>query len=509
MKAIISVSDKVGVVEFVRELVNLGFEIYSTGGTLKVLESNHIKVKSVSEITKFPEILDGRVKTLHPYIHGGILADKQNPAHIDTCNEHGIALFDLVVVNLYPFKEVTKKEDCSFKDAIENIDIGGPTMIRAAAKNFQSMGVVVSPKQYDKVLAELSASKGKLSEELRLELATEAFATISDYDIAISNYFKAKNNSDAFPGLIQLNLDKEADLRYGENPHQKAALYTITNADSDTNIKQLHGKELSYNNYLDIEAAISIVSDLSLPGAAVIKHSNPCGAAVGETVWDAYKKAYEADPVSAFGSIVGFNRQIGKKSAEELSKTFIEVIVAPKFDDEALEILSKKANLRLIEVSSMDCLKSNYYFRYIGNKFLVQQPDHYNVKEDDLTIITKKEPSTKEVNDLIFANSLVKHVKSNAILIAKDGQTIGIGAGQMSRVDSVEIALKKAGDNAKGAVMASDAFFPFKDSVELASKYGIAAIIQPGGSKRDQESIDACDEHGISMCFTGVRHFKH
>jgi phosphoribosylaminoimidazolecarboxamide formyltransferase/IMP cyclohydrolase len=311
------------------------------------------------------------------------------------------------------------------------------------------------------------------------------------------------------PELIQATLLKEEELRYGENPHQKAAIYSVLNSDKKAHLKQLHGKELSYNNYLDIEAAISIVGDLKLPAAAVIKHSNPCGAAIAEDALSAYKKAYEADPISAFGSIVGFNRNINLKTAEELSKTFIEVIVAPKYDDDALALLRKKSALRLLEVGDMNTLKSELMYRYIGNKFLVQQPDTYLVTEDDLSFITTKAPKKNQINDLLFANTLVKHVKSNAIVIVKDGQSIGVGAGQMSRVDSVEIALKKAGEKAKGAVLASDAFFPFSDSVELAAKYGISAIIQPGGSKRDQESIDACNEHGISMCFTGIRHFKH
>lgn len=509
MKAIISVSDKIGVIEFVRELIALGFEIFSTGGTLKVLEDAGISVKSVSSVTQFPEILNGRVKTLHPYIHGGILADKQNKSHLETCEQHGIALFDLVVVNLYPFQSVVKKESCSFEEAIENIDIGGPTMIRAAAKNFKSVAVVVSPDQYKDLLQELKDSKCQLSLRTKQRLAMQAFSKISDYDIAISNYFNAKNDSALLPELIQATLLKEEELRYGENPHQKAAIYSVLNSDKKAHLKQLHGKELSYNNYLDIEAAISIVGDLKLPAAAVIKHSNPCGAAIAEDALSAYKKAYEADPISAFGSIVGFNRNINLKTAEELSKTFIEVIVAPKYDDDALALLRKKSALRLLEVGDMNTLKSELMYRYIGNKFLVQQPDTYLVTEDDLSFITTKAPKKNQINDLLFANTLVKHVKSNAIVIVKDGQSIGVGAGQMSRVDSVEIALKKAGEKAKGAVLASDAFFPFSDSVELAAKYGISAIIQPGGSKRDQESIDACNEHGISMCFTGIRHFKH
>lgn len=511
-KAIISVSDKNNLAPFSKELVKLGFTIYSTGGTLTFLQDNKIEVQSIKSLTQFPEILDGRVKTLHPHIHAGILADKSKKSHLKTCDEHSIQLIDLVVVNLYPFEKTIAEASVTENDAIENIDIGGPTLIRAAAKNFNSTSVVVDSSQYDAVIEELKVKNNVLSKQTRKNLAIEAFHHVAKYDIAIANYFqnfKDRNvDGNSLPHLIHPTLEKVNDLRYGENPHQQAALYKYANA-KEQFFKQLHGKELSYNNFLDIASAINIVKGFDLPGAAVIKHTNPCGAAIGDSLCEAYKKAHDADSLSAFGSIVGLNRPIDKQTADELSKTFIEVIVAPSFDEDAFKILSKKNNLRLIEAKQAADQDRSLTIKHIGDFFLVQTDDDLNFLPENLDNVTTIKASKKQVNDLLFAFSLVKHVKSNAILIAKDGQTLGIGAGQMSRVDSVEIALKKAGDFAKTAVMASDAFFPFKDSVELCATYGISAIIQPGGSKRDQESIDCCNEHGIAMIFTGSRHFKH
>ena len=512
--AIISVSDKTGIDTFAKDLQDLGFRIYSTGGTLKLLQEKKIQAESIKKLTQFPEILDGRVKTLHPHVHGGILADKSNTQHLDVCDEHNMALIDLVVVNLYPFEKTIQNPDATFEQAIENIDIGGPTMIRAAAKNFKSVGVISSPDYYKSVIKELKENKNELSVKTKQTLATVAFKQIAHYDTAIANYFLNKhtetpsNNTQNLPEILQPTLEKIADLRYGENPHQKAAIYTQSNSKLN-GLNQLHGKELSYNNYLDIDSAINIAKAFQLPGAAIIKHTNPCGAAVSDSLATAYEKAYQADSLSAFGSIVGLNRTVDINTAEALSKTFIEVIVAPKFDDEALSILTKKANLRLIEAPMTADSSQAMSLSQVGNNILVQTLDDIQVSTDSVTCVTKTQPSQQELNDLIFSFSLVKFVKSNAILIGKNGQTLGIGAGQMSRVDSVEIALKKAGKKAKGAVLASDAFFPFKDSIQLCADYGISAIIQPGGSKRDQESIDCCNDNHISMVFTGSRHFKH
>ncbi len=510
-KAIISVSNKEGIIEFSQELVELGFEIFSTGGTLDLLQKHNVKnVKSIKTLTQFPEILNGRVKTLHPHVHGGILADRSKDDHISTCNEHGIKLIDLVVVNLYPFEETITKADSIFEDAVENIDIGGPTLIRAAAKNHKHVGVVINPEDYKGILKELRDFNGKLTGETKKTLAISAFKKIANYDIAIANYFEAKksNQEETLPYFICNTFIKEDELRYGENPHQKAGLY-VNKSSKDKSLVKLHGKELSYNNYLDIDAAVNIIMDFPLPGAAVIKHTNPCGASMADTLHKAYKNAYESDSLSAFGSIVGLNRTVDEETAKELEKTFIEVIVAPEFEEIALKRLSKKSNLRLITFDSNCFTKKQLHLKDLGTHYLIQTKDMKSLKSGDLKCVTTTEPTVSQVNDLLFSMTLVKYVKSNAILIVKNGKTIGIGAGQMSRIDAVEIALKKAGDLAKGAILASDAFFPFKDSVEMCSEFGIAAIIQPGGSKRDQESIDACNKHNISMVFTGIRHFKH
>jgi phosphoribosylaminoimidazolecarboxamide formyltransferase / IMP cyclohydrolase len=509
-RALISVSDKEGIVAFAKELEKLNYEIISTGGTFKVLKEKGIAVIPIDDVTKFPEMLDGRVKTLHPNIHGGLLSVRDNNVHMATCKEHGIDLIDLVVVNLYPFEKTIAKEGVALEEAIENIDIGGPSMIRSASKNYQSVGVVVDPSNYDRIIAELKDRKGTLCDITRAELACEAFTHTARYDTIISTYLTNKISGDGgFPRTFSPMLTKTADLRYGENPHQGAAFYSLDQGSGLNNMKQLHGKELSYNNIVDLEAAALIVKEFDIPSASIIKHTNPCGAAIGDTIFDAYTKAHNCDPISAFGSIVGLNRSVDLKTATAISATFVEAVIAPKFDKDAFALLSKKPSIRLIELEDMNSLEKGHFFKYVDGGFLVQSPDSHTVTEPELNFVTKKKSSKKEINDLLFAFKLVKYVKSNAILVAKDGVAMGVGAGQMSRVEAVEIALKKAGKNCVGAVLASDAFFPFKDSVELAAKAGISAIIQPGGSKRDAESIEACDANDISMAMTNIRHFRH
>ena len=510
MRALISVSDKTGIVSFAKRLVDLGFEIISTGGTFSVLKENKVPVISIDTVTGFPEMLDGRVKTLHPKIHGGLLAKRDDAEHMLVCKEHDIQMIDLVVVNLYPFEKTISKPNVALDEAIENIDIGGPSMLRSAAKNYKSVAVVVSPSRYEDVIEELT-KYGEISLLLKEQLACEVFSHTAQYDATIASYLGSAlfSKKSELPSLLTPVLYKQADLRYGENPHQKAAFYRTREISGIPGLKQLHGKELSYNNIVDLEAALIIVREFDLPAAAIIKHTNPCGAAIGDSLFEAYQKAYLVDPVSAFGSIVGLNRNVDVNTANELSKTFIEVVVAPSFDDDALAVLSKKPSIRLIQMAKLKDANDDYLYKQVEGGFLVQTKDSVVLSEKDLSIPTTKKPSAKEINDLLFAFTLVKHVKSNAVLIAKNGTAVGIGAGQMSRVESVEIALKKAGLETKGAVMASDAFFPFRDSIDVASTHGIVSIIQPGGSRRDQESVDSCNEHGISMAFTGIRHFKH
>ncbi len=510
MRALISVSDKRGIVAFAQGLVDLGYDIISTGGTLSLLQTNNVPVTAVDEVTGFPEMLDGRVKTLHPKIHGGLLGLRNNPEHVSTCKAHDITFIDLVVVNLYPFEKTISNPTVHLEDAIENIDIGGPSMLRSGAKNYQSVGIIVEPDQYESILAEMKNNSGKLSLKTKEKLAAKVFAHTSHYDGMIAQYLAKKFETETeFPEIVQPTLSKVSELRYGENPHQKAAFYSVQGIKGFGELKQLHGKELSYNNIVDLEAAVLLVKETKLPASAIIKHTNPCGAAMGTTLIDAYKKAYEADPVSAFGSIVGLNRTVDKITATEIAKTFVEAVIAPGFDDEALAVLQEKAAIRLMVLDPFQFVEDRPIFKYVHGGFLLQSPDTQSVQEEQLQTVTKIHPSSKQIDDLLFAFSIVKYVKSNAIVIVKDGQVIGVGAGQMSRVEAVEIALKKAGDKARGAVLASDAFFPFKDSVELAARAGISAIIQPGGSKRDQESVEACDSHGIGMVVTGIRHFRH
>jgi phosphoribosylaminoimidazolecarboxamide formyltransferase / IMP cyclohydrolase len=509
MRALVSVSDKTGIVPFVKELVSLGYEVISTGGTSKALKESGVAVIPVSDVTGFPEILDGRVKTLHPKIHGGLLAKRDNKEHVETLKEHNIAPIDIVVINLYPFEKTIAKPNVSFDEAIENIDIGGPTMIRSAAKNHESICVVVEPSDYDSVIVELKKTNNKPTKEFKKQLAQKAFSHTARYDSLISGYLKDADNENSLPETICPILTKESDLRYGENPHQKASFYSLANEKGLPDLEQLNGKELSYNNIIDIEAAWRISKEFEIPAAVIIKHNNPCGAAIGDSLKEAFEKAWAGDPISAFGSIVGINRAVDLATAEAISQYFVEVIVAPDFDSEALELLTKKKALRLIKLADYFMDLPELGLRHVPGGILVQSQDTKKVVAAELDQITSEKPTQKQINDLLFAFAMVKHVKSNAILIAKDGQVLGVGAGQMSRVEAVEIAIKKAGENIKGAVLASDAFFPFKDSVEFAIEAGVTAFIQPGGSKRDQESIDVCNDNNIPMVYTGVRHFKH
>ncbi|MFC1617153.1 bifunctional phosphoribosylaminoimidazolecarboxamide formyltransferase/IMP cyclohydrolase [Candidatus Margulisiibacteriota bacterium] len=512
MRALLSVSDKKGIVEFAYNLVKLGVEIISTGGTYKVLKENNIKVTPIEKVTDFPEMLDGRVKTLNPKIHGGLLAVRDNAEHLKTCKKYNIPLIDLVAVNLYPFEKTISKKKVSLTEAIENIDIGGPTMIRSASKNYESVGVIVNPDKYPEIIKELKKNKGELSLKTKQLLALEAFQHTARYDTIISDFLNnrfKKGKSSTFPSTMAPIFEKVSDLRYGENPHQQAAFYKASHEKGLPETIQLHGKELSYNNYIDLDAAWSIAKSYALPVAAVIKHTNPCGAAIGDNIYEAYKKAHAADPISAFGSIVGLNKNVNIEVAEEIAKTFIEAVIAPSFDEEALKILTRKPSIRLIAAKEFFQADPIVKYRNIRGGFLVQSFNTSILSKEHVRAVTKIKPTEKELNDLIFSFNLIKHIKSNAILVAKDGQTVGIGAGQMSRIDAVKIALEKAGKKAEGAVVASDAFFPFKDSIEMMAKYKIKGVIQPGGSKRDQESIDSANKHQMAMVFTDIRYFTH
>lgn len=511
-RAIISVSNKTGVVELARELAELGYELVSTGGTFKTINEAGIPVRYVTEITGFPEILDGRVKTLNPYVHGGILAMRTDE-HLAQLQEHNITPIDLVVVNLYPFRETISKPGVTLADAIENIDIGGPTMVRAAAKNHKYVGIVVNPERYADVVAELKAD-GSLSDETRFQLAVEAFTHTAEYDLMISTYLsnQAAGSQAAFADKLNLVFEKVQDCRYGENPHQKAAFYRDPKATgpSVASAQQLQGKELSFNNIMDANAAFEIVREFSEPTAVIIKHNNPCGVASSSNLLDAYQRAYAADEVSAFGGIVAFNTTVDVDTAQEMAKTFLEAIIAPDFTPEALNQFSKKANLRLLKTGGMPGIeKSGWDIKAVNGGILVQDVDGGFLTEADIKVVSDKQPGPEELAELLFAWKVVKNVKSNAIVVTKDQCTVGVGAGQMNRVGSAKIAFNQAGEQVLGAVLASDAFLPFRDTIDEAAKYGIKAVIQPGGSIRDEESIQAANEHGIVMIFTGMRHFKH
>ena len=507
-RALISVSDKTGVVEFAKELTALGYEIVSTGGTSKALQAADVPVIGISDVTGFPEILEGRVKTLHPAVHGGILA-KGTDEHMAVLAEHAIKPIDLVVVNLYPFQATVANPDVTLADAIENIDIGGPTMVRSAAKNHDRVAIVVNPARYESVIAELKEA-GELSLTTKRFLALEAFQHTAQYDAAISHYLTDAFGAEALAGEIAFGGQKIQELRYGENPHQKAAFYRsgIPASGTVANAKQLNGKELSYNNIVDVDAAWQLVNEFAQPAVVIVKHTNPCGTAIGATLEEAYARAYAADSVSAFGGIIAVNRVLNKATAEQIVETFMEAVIAPAFDEDAVEVLKTKKNLRLLEVGEK-LANNELWIEKVSGGFLVQERDNHNLKLEDCKVVTDKVPTEEEMTELIFAWNIVKHVKSNAIVVTRDGQSIGVGAGQMNRVGSAKIAFEQAGEKCNGAVLASDAFFPFRDTIDEAAKAGITAIIQPGGSVRDQESIDACNEHGIAMVFTGVRHFKH
>ena len=507
-RALISVSDKTGLVEFAKALVELDYEILSTGGTARALRDAGVAVVEVSDVTKFPEILDGRVKTLHPIIHAGILA-RGTEEHMQTLKDMDITPIDLVVINLYPFEATIAKEGVDQQTAIENIDIGGPTMVRAAAKNHERVSIVVDPAQYDDVIAALKSDEG-ITLAQRQKLAMRAFEMTARYDAAISQYLVSQFAEDVFEPSYSFGGVLKQGLRYGENPHQKAAFYaSSTKAGTLAGAEQLGGKELSYNNIVDTDAAWQMVNEFTdRPACAIIKHTNPCGFAVGSTVLEAFIKAHDADPLSSYGGIIAFNRVLDQATAEEIIKTFFEAVIAPGYEDGVVDILHKKEKLRILDTHACGQVTTPW-IETIGGGFLVQERDIHHLDPAELKVVTETQPDPALLDDLVFAWNVVKHVKSNAIVVAKDGVSIGVGAGQMNRVGSCDIALKHAGDKAKGAVLASDAFFPFADNIEVAAAAGITAIIQPGGSIRDQEVIDACNKFGIAMVFTGVRHFKH
>lgn len=507
-RALISVSDKTGLQEFAKSLVELDYEILSTGGTARALREAGIPVVEVSDVTKFPEILDGRVKTLHPIIHAGILA-RGTEEHLNTLKEMDIAPIDVVAINLYPFEETIAKENVDQQTCIENIDIGGPTMVRAAAKNHERVSIVVDPAQYDDVIAALK-SEGGITLAQRQRLAMQAFEMTARYDAAISQYLVSQFADDVFEPSYSFGGRLQQTLRYGENPHQKAAFYVNSKQPGTlAGAEQLGGKELSYNNIVDTDAAWQMVNEFKeQPACAIIKHCNPCGFAVGKDVLDAFTRAHEADPLSSYGGIIAFNRELDKATAEEIVKTFFEAVIAPGYGEGAVDVLHQKEKLRILNTHACG-QATTPWIETISGGFLVQERDTHNLDVKDLKVVTETQPDPALLDDLMFGWNVVKHVKSNAIVVAKDGISIGVGAGQMNRVGSCDIALTHAGEKAKGAVLASDAFFPFADNIEVAAKAGIKAIVQPGGSIRDQEVIDACNKYGIAMVFTGVRHFKH
>ena len=503
-RALISVSDKTNIVEFAKGLEKHGFEIISTGGTFTYLKDNGVACISIEDVTHFPEILEGRVKTLHPKIHGGLLSKRGNELHNKHVAENNIEYIDLVCVNLYPFEATVKKEGVSEEEIIENIDIGGPSMLRSAAKNFNDVTVVTDIRDYDRILNELE--NGGITLATRRSLAIKVFNTTASYDAAIANYFNKADN--LIPEKLTLSYTLEDTLRYGENPHQKAYHYVQDNNESYAlqNAVQLHGKEMSYNNIQDASAALDILAEFDEIACVAVKHMNPCGVAIGKDVFEAYSRAYDADPVSIFGGIVAVNGVVDKATAEKMHSIFLEIILAVDYDDEALEILTKKKNLRIYKLGD----KNNNHeqqIKSVRGGILVQ--DFNSELAESYEVVTDKQPTKEQMSDLEFGLKVVKHIKSNAIVVVKNGQTLGIGAGQMNRVGSCKIALEQAGALADGAVLASDAFFPMRDSADLAAEYNIAAIVQPGGSIRDQESIDACNEKGMAMLFSKIRHFKH
>lgn len=508
-RALVSVSNKEGIIPFVTELVEQGIEVISTGGTKSLLQQNGVKVTGISEVTGFPEIMDGRVKTLHPNIHGGLLAVRSNPDHMKQLEENSILPIDLVVVNLYPFKETISKQDVTFDDAIENIDIGGPTMLRSAAKNHQDVAVVVDPADYKEILEQIKLEK-EVTLATKQKLAAKVFRHTASYDALIAEYLtNAVGEED--PETVTYTFEKKQSLRYGENPHQKATFYKkpLASNVSIAEAVQVHGKELSYNNIKDADAALHIVREFKQPAAVAVKHMNPCGVGTGETIFEAFTRAYEADPTSIFGGIIALNHEVDKETAHKLHEIFLEIVIAPSFDKEALEILTSKKNIRLLTLDVLGAEKQDQQITSIHGGLLVQDEDALSFDDAKITVPTKREPTQQEWEDLKLAWKVVKHVKSNAIVLTKNQMTVGVGAGQMNRVGAAKIAIEQAGTLAEGSAMGSDAFFPMNDTVEAAAKAGVTAIIQPGGSIKDEDSIKKADEYGITMVFTGVRHFKH
>ncbi len=535
-RALISVSNKDGIVELAQALVQHNIEIISTGGTSKILRENNLEVRDISDLTGFPEMMDGRVKTLHPKVHGGLLHIRSNAEHVAQANAHGIVPIDLVIINLYPFRETIAKPNVKLEDAIENIDIGGPAMIRSASKNHDDVAVVVEPSDYQKIIAQLNANDGALSQELRYELAVTAFRHTAAYDCDIAKFLGAQistangSESAAPPDDLTLSLQKISSLRYGENPHQKAALYSIAGNQERgiARAEQLQGKELSYNNLLDSDAAWNLaleiyyaqlrdaksrgsLDSIGLPyTCAIIKHTNPCGVGIGTTATEAFVNAKATDPVSAFGGIIACTKTVDEDGARVMAELFAEVIIAPEFTPEAQAVFAAKKNLRILQMGEIAAVKDTYFeLRRISGGVLVQEADNELIDEEKFQIVTERKPTPSEISALRFAWAICKHVKSNAIVYAKENQLVGVGAGQMSRIDSVRFGAMKAQLPITGSVLASDAFFPFRDGVDEAAKHGITAIIQPGGSVRDAESIQAANEHGIAMVFAGMRHFKH
>lgn len=511
MRALLSVSDKTGIVEFARELENLGVTIISTGGTHKKLEESGIAVTGISDVTGFPECLDGRVKTLHPAVHGGILAMRDKPEHMKQLADLGIETIDIVAINLYPFKETILKPGVTLEDAIENIDIGGPTMLRSAAKNHKDVVVICDPADYETVIDELKKNK-TVSYDTKYRLALKVFQHTAAYDAMISDYLRKQIGAE-LPDNLTMTFEKVQELRYGENPHQKASYYKeIQPADGSlVKAEQLHGKELSFNNINDTNGALAALREFSEPTVVAVKHANPCGVGTGSDIYTAYKRAYDCDPTSIFGGIVAANRPIDKATAEEINKIFIEIVIAPDFTDKAMEILTQKKNIRLLKLPDIENKEAagEIDIKKVSGGLLVQGVDDILFDENALNVVTDRAPTEKEMEDLRLAMKVVKHIKSNGIVIAKDQATVGIGPGQVNRIWAVENAIRQANTSLEGSVLASDAFFPFDDCVTAAAKAGVTAIIQPGGSIRDQESIDKANELGIAMVFCGIRHFKH
>jgi phosphoribosylaminoimidazolecarboxamide formyltransferase / IMP cyclohydrolase len=515
-RALLSVSDKTGLVDFAKALAAQGVELISTGGTCKALKEAGLAVKDISEVTGFPEMLDGRVKTLHPVVHGGLLALRDNPEHMATIQQHGIKPIDLVCINLYPFEATVSKPGVQLHDAIENIDIGGPSMIRSASKNYRSVTVVTSPKRYAEVLGEMKTHDGATGLELRQELCVEAFGHTARYDSMISHWMHPRLSKKDWPDSVTFSGTKVQEMRYGENPHQKAAFYRERSAPQVclADALQHQGKELSYNNIMDADATVALAKEFDEPAAVIVKHTNPCGTALGSDIRDAFLKAYEADPLSAYGGIVALNRPVNEAAAKLVLEklNFFEVLIAPSYDDAALKLFEAKKNLRVLTLPGLGSDRKpveGWSVRRVEGGFLVQEFDRHPDAPETWKTVSEKKPDPRLARDMAFGWKLVKHVKSNAIVLVKDGVSVGVGAGQMNRVGSLEIAIRQAGEKADGSVMASDAFLPFRDSVDVCAKAGIAAIIQTGGSVRDAETIAAANEHGLPMIFTGVRHFKH